>query len=102
MAKLNLQIDKSLDSPETLLTNFNKLLSNIEERKNDYFYAGIKLARFETIRESVCNHYTQAITNITSAMEERFDNLQISPIFKHWGRSNTFWGRSHSRNSKMF
>ena len=31
MAKLKLLIGKSLDSPETLLTNFNKLLSNIEE-----------------------------------------------------------------------
>ena len=83
MAKLKLLIDKSLDSPETLLTNFNKLLSNIEEHNNDYFYAGIKLARFETIRALACNRYTQTITNITSAMEERFDNLQISPIFKH-------------------
>ena len=59
MAKLKLLIDKSLDSAETLLTNFNKLLSNIEERSNDYFYAGIKLARFETIRGPVCNHNTQ-------------------------------------------
>ena len=31
MAKLKLLIDKSHDSPETLLTNFNTLLSNIEE-----------------------------------------------------------------------
>ena len=83
MAKLKLLIDKSFDSPETLFTNFNKLLSNNEERNNDYFYVGIKLARFETIRVSVCNYYTQTITNITSAMEERFDNLHISPIFKH-------------------
>ena len=44
MAKLKFLIDKSLDSPETLLNNFNKLLSNIEERNNDYFLAGIKLA----------------------------------------------------------
>ena len=83
MAKLKLLIDKSLDSPETLLANFNKLLSNIEERNIGYFYAGVKLARTEAIRASVCNHYTQTITNITSAMEERFDNLQISSIFKH-------------------
>ena len=75
--------NKSLDSPETLLANFNKLLSNIEERNIGYFYAGVKLARIEAIRASVCNHYTQTITNITSAMEERFDNLQISSIFKH-------------------
>ena len=83
MAKLKLLIDKSLDSSETLLTNYNKCLSDIEESNNDYFYAGIKLARFETIRTSVCNNYTQTVNNITSAMEERFGNLQISPIFKH-------------------
>ena len=44
MAKLKFLIDKSLDSPETLLNNFNKLLSNIEEHNNNYFHAGIKLA----------------------------------------------------------
>ena len=110
MAKLKLLIDKSLDSPETLLTNFSKLLLNFEERNHDYFCAGIKLARSETIRASVCNHYTQTIT-ITSAMEERFDKLQISPIIKHLvplldvstcPTDAIFWGRSHSRNSKMF
>ena len=41
------------------------------------------MARFETIRASVCNHYTQTVTNITSVIEERFDNLQVSPIFRH-------------------
>ena len=110
MAKLKLLIDKSLDSPETLLTNFSKLLLNFEERNHDYFCAGIKLARSETIRASVCNHYTQTIT-ITSAMEERFDKLQISPIIKHLvplldvstcPTDAIFWGRSHSRNSKIF
>ena len=111
MAKLKLLIDKSFDSPKTLLTNFNKHLSNIVERNNDYFYAGIMLVRFETIRASVCNHYTQTITKIKSVMEERFDNLQIS-YFQTFGaisgcfnlanRCNTFWGRSHSRNSKIF
>ena len=58
-------------------------MSNIEERNNDFFYAGIKLARFETIRASICNHCIQTITNITSVIEERFGNLQISPIFKY-------------------
>ena len=83
MTKLKLLIDKSLDSPETLLIKLNKHLSHIEECNNDYFYPGIKLARFETIRASLCNHYTERISNITSAMEERFNNLQNVSVFKH-------------------
>ena len=82
MAKLKLAVEKSYDSPKNL-TNFNKLLSNIDERNRNYFYAGTEVARFETIRASVCYHCTQTITNITSTIEEKFDNLHISPIFKH-------------------
>ena len=82
MTKLKLLIDKSLDSTETLLISTN-FLSNIKEHNNDYFYTGIKLTRSETIRVTVCNHYTKTVPNIVSAMEERFDNSQISPIFKH-------------------
>ena len=109
MAKLKLLIDKSLDSPETLLTSTT--VCQILKNATTTIFT-LKLARFETIRTSVCNHYIQTITNIMSAMEERFDNLQLSPIFKHlvplldvstWPTDATnLGGRLHSRNSKIF
>ena len=34
MAKLQMLIDESLDKPESILTQFNKLLGNIEEKQD--------------------------------------------------------------------
>ena len=62
MAKLRLLIDKSYDSPETLLTNFNKLLSNIRERNKDHFYAGIN----PFITEAVIIKFAPQINGLVS------------------------------------
>ena len=47
MAKLKLLIDMSLDSPNNIMTNLNKLLDDVREDQGYHFYQGIKLARFE-------------------------------------------------------
>ena len=52
MAKLQMLINESLDKPESILTQFNKLLGNIEQKQDQdaskiYTYQSIKWTDFE-------------------------------------------------------
>ena len=52
MAKLQMLINESLDKPETILTQFNKLLENIEQKQDQdagkiYNFQSIKLTNFQ-------------------------------------------------------
>ena len=83
MAKLKLLIDMSLDSPNNIMTNLNKLLDDVREDQGYHFYQGIKLAQFEIAKESTRVLYTETISNITTAMEGRFNDISTSPLFKN-------------------
>ena len=83
MAKVKLLIDMSLDSPNNIMSNLNKLLDDVREDQGYQFYQGIKLARFEIAKESTRVLYTETISNITTAMEGRFNDISTSPLSKN-------------------
>lgn len=87
MAKLQLLIDESLESEGSKMTNYKKLLSNVETKdlngKTKYFYQGIKLSKYNSTIKAVPKHYFDTIIKISGSMENCFDDLSISPLFKH-------------------
>ena len=103
MAKLRLVIDESLESPESnILTNFKKLVRNIERNENnDYIYQNIKLLRYEISYNTVSDHYAESIQSITRCVEDRFEDISRSPLFNNlvslldvssWPRDNLTFG----------
>ena len=42
-----------------------------------------KLARYEAAKQSVSNHYEFTIASITDSMQNRFEELSSSPLFKN-------------------
>ena len=91
MAKLQLLIENSLDSEDSIMTNYKQVLTKIVEkvfnnkdgkRKTKYFYQEVKLKNYELTKEKVQASYVEAIRNIADCMEERFSSLYESPLFK--------------------
>lgn len=83
MRKLKLLVDESLESPDSIMTHYNKFLQEVEKKDHGYYYQGIKLARYEAAKQSVSNLYEPTIASITNSMENRFEELSSSPLFKN-------------------
>ena len=89
MAKLQLLIEDSLDSPNSIMTTYKKFLRQIIEKESEndgkirYFYQDVKLKKFQISKNNVKKNYIEAIRNIIACTEERFSNLYESPLFKH-------------------
>ena len=83
MVKLTLLVDESLENPDSIMTNLKKLFQDVEKKDDSYFYQGIKLARYEAAKRSVSNHYEFTIASITDSMQNRFEELSSSPLFKN-------------------
>ena len=89
MAKLQLLIEDSWDSPNSIMTTYKKFLRQIIEKESEndgkirYFYQDLKLKKFQISKNNVKENYTEAIRNITACMEEHFSNLYESPLFKN-------------------
>ena len=73
MHKLKLLVDESLESPDSIMTLYNKFLQEVEKKDDGYYYQGIKLVRYEAAKQSVSNLYESTITCITNSMENRFE-----------------------------
>ena len=80
---LKLLVDESLENPDSIVTNLKKLFQDVEKKDDSYFYQGIKLARYEAAKRSVSNHYEFTIASITDSMQNRFEELSSSPLFKN-------------------
>ena len=66
------------------MTNLKKLFQDVEKKDDRRFlYQGIKLARYETAKRSVSNHYEFTSASITDSMQNRFEELSSSPLFKN-------------------
>ena len=83
MVKLKLLVDKFLENPDSIMTYLNKLFQDVEKKDDSYFYQGIKLARYEAAKRFVSNHYEFTIAGITDSMQNRFEELSSSPLFKN-------------------
>ena len=80
MVKLKLLVDESLENPDSIKTNVKKLFQDVE-KKDSYFYQGIKLARYEAAKRSISNHYEFTIASITDSMQNRFEELFLKILF---------------------
>ena len=83
MVKLKLLVDEFLENPDSTMRNLKKLFQDVEKKDDSYFYQGIKLARYEAAKRSVSNHYEFTIASITDSMQNRFEELSSSPLFKN-------------------
>ena len=81
MVKLKLLVDESLENPDSIMTNLKKLFQDAEKKNDSYFYQAIKLARYETEKQSVSNHYEFTIASITDNIQNCFEELSSSPLF---------------------
>ena len=60
-----------------------KFVNEVTENDDDkHFYQNIPLARYNSAVRNVKAHYTATIANVT-CMENRFESLQASALFKH-------------------
>ena len=80
MVKLKLVVDESLENPDSIMANLQKLFQDVEKKDDNYFYQGIKFARYEAAKQSVSNHYGFTITSITGSMQNRFEELLLRPF----------------------
>ena len=83
MVKLKLLVDEFLENPDSTMRNLKKLFQDVEKKDDSYFYQGIKLARYEAAKRSLSNHYEFTIASITDSMQNRFEELSSSPLFKN-------------------
>ena len=83
MVKLRLLVDKSLENPDSIMTNLKKFFQDIEKKDDSFFYWRIKLARYEAAKQSVSNHYEFTIASITDSMQNHFEELSSLPLFKN-------------------
>ena len=84
MSKLQLLIESSLDEPGSIMRSYVKFVNEVTENDDDkHFYQNIPLARYNSAVRNVKAHYTATIANVTSCMENRFESLQASALFKH-------------------
>ena len=83
MVKLKLLVDESLENPDSVMTNLKNLFQDVEKKENSYFFQGIKLARYEAAKRSVSNHYEFTVASIIDSMQNRFEELSSSSLFKN-------------------
>ena len=74
---MKLLVDESLENPDSNMSQ------DVKKKNDSYFYQGIKLARYEAAKRSVSNHYEFTIASITDSMQNRFEELSSSPLFKN-------------------
>ena len=80
MVKLKLLVDESLENPDSIMANLQKLFQDVEKKDDNYFYQGIKFARYEAAKRSVSNHYDFTIASITGSMQNRLEELPLRPF----------------------
>ena len=83
MVKLNLLVDESLENPESIMTNLNKLFKDVEKKDDSYSYQRIKLERYEAAKRSVSNNYEFKFTSITDSTKSCFNKISSLPLFKN-------------------
>ena len=81
MVKLKLLVDKSLENPDSIMTNLKKLFQDVGKKDDSYFYQIIKLARYEVAKRSVSNHCEFTFASITDSMQNCFEELSSLPLF---------------------
>ena len=74
---MKLLVDESLENPDSNMSQ------DVKKKNDSYFYQGIKLARYEAAKRSVSNHYEFTIASIRDSMQNRFEELSSSPLFKN-------------------
>ena len=83
MVKLKIFIDQSLDDNSQRLTHYTKLLKDMELTENgDHMYHDLPLNQFDQAKSSVKHLYDKNITCLALSMEQRFEDLIDSPLFK--------------------
>ena len=94
MSKLQLLIDSSLDDPDSIMTNYKKLLSvsavNVEdvegtdgELNKKREYQGGDLVNYDRINGSISKYYKESIMNVSACMEQPFEEVHTSPFLKN-------------------
>lgn len=75
---LKLSINKFLDTPDSTLMNLIHLLKKVEEKDVYFYYHDIGFKH-----RKIQGYCGQTISNIVTSMEDRFDNISQSTLFKH-------------------
>ena len=83
MGKLQGLLNQSIDGNTIRLTNYTKFLKDVVHEDGEHKYQGIKLLNFDASNERIKNSYSEIIDSLTSAMSNRFENLQSHPVFKN-------------------
>lgn len=74
-------MDDSLESNSSKLTNYKRLLSQIEVGDDGkHYYQSIKPKRFNATKKAVSSHYQDTIVRISDSMENRFQDIMLSPV----------------------
>ena len=89
MVKLQMLTDESFDKPESILTQFNKLLGNIEQKQDQdakkiYTYQSIKLADFKVPKDRTKVAYSESISKVTLCMEACFQDINELLLFENF------------------
>ena len=82
-------IDESLDKPESILTQFNKLLGNIEQKQDQdagkiYTYQSIKLTDFKVTKDRIKVACSESILKVTLCMEACFQDVNVLLLFQNF------------------
>ena len=84
MSKLQILVQNSIDGTSNRLTNYTKFLQNVTENDDgDMMYQNIKLKEFENSKRSIETSFTEIVTNICHAVEDRFGELKSNPVYNH-------------------
>ena len=84
MSKLQILVQNSIDGTSNHLTNYTKFLQNVTENDDgDMMYQNIKLKEFENSKRSIETSFTEIVTNICHAVEDRFGELKSNPVYNH-------------------
>ena len=85
MAKLQLLIEMDLDSTESRLTSYKRIIQNVVQNEDDKTYKlqGVKLFNFKIVNDAVRKHYLETIVCLVECMNDHFADIQSSPIFEN-------------------
>ena len=85
MAKLQLLIEMDIDSTESRLTSYKRIIHNFDQNKDDKTYKlqGVKLFNFKIVNDPVQKHYLETIARLVECMNDRFADIISSTIFEN-------------------
>ena len=83
MAKLILIFEEAIGD-DNILTNYTKFLGDVEvDQDGKHLYQNVKLKKYNRTKNGVKQHYKETVANICTSVEERFQGILHSPIFKN-------------------